>query len=55
MIAVDFLKDLINIPSLSGCEEEVARRLRDEFKKLSYDEIIEVGGNVCGVKRFGSG
>ena len=53
MSAVEFLKDLINIPSLSGCEEEVARRLQDEFKKLSYDEIIEAGGNICG--RIGSG
>ncbi len=53
MGVINFLKDLVNIPSLSGEEGEVASRVKEEFRKLGYDEIIEKGGNVCG--RVGSG
>ncbi len=50
---VEFLKDLVEIPSLSGEEQEVARRLKDEFLKLGYDEIIESGGNICARRGHG--
>jgi putative selenium metabolism hydrolase len=53
MDVIDFLKDVINIPSLSGKEDEVAKRVKEELIKLGYDEIIEKRGNVCG--RIGSG
>lgn len=53
MDVIDFLKDLINIPSLSGDEGAVAKRVKEELVKLGYDEIIEKGGNICG--RIGSG
>lgn len=53
MGVIDFLKDLVSIPSFSGEEEKVAARVREEFEKLDYDEIIEIGGNVCG--RVGAG
>ncbi|MFH1415234.1 MAG: M20/M25/M40 family metallo-hydrolase [Elusimicrobiota bacterium] len=48
-----FLKDLIEIPSLSGKESGVAARVREEFEKLDYDEVIEAGGNICGKKGRG--
>lgn len=51
---VGFLKDLIEIPSLSGEEQEVASRIKNEFIELGYDEIIEAGGNVCGRRGTGS-
>jgi len=53
MNPIEFLIDIIGIPSLSGKEEDVAERVRNEFERLGYDEIIEAGGNVCG--RAGSG
>ncbi len=53
MNVIDFLSDIVKIPSLSGEEGGVARRLKEEFEKLGYDEIIQSGGNVCA--RKGSG
>lgn len=53
MDVIDFLKDLVNIPSPSGKEKEIAGRIKQEFKKLNYDEIIQIKNNICG--RIGSG
>ncbi|MFC2061870.1 M20/M25/M40 family metallo-hydrolase [Elusimicrobiota bacterium] len=53
MAVIDFLEDLINIPSLSGEELILAGRIREELNKLNYDEVIEANGNICG--RKGSG
>lgn len=53
MEVIKFLKDMINLPSLSGDEGKVAERLKEEFSRLEYDDIIEAGGNICG--RNGSG
>ncbi|MFW6134075.1 MAG: M20/M25/M40 family metallo-hydrolase [Elusimicrobiota bacterium] len=53
MDVLGFLEDLINIPSISGEEEKIAKRVKSEFKSLGYDSVMEVEGNVCG--RIGSG
>ncbi|MBN2406865.1 MAG: M20/M25/M40 family metallo-hydrolase [Elusimicrobia bacterium] len=53
MSVIDFLRNIIEIPSLSGEEKKVASRIKGEFGKLRYDEVIEAGGNICG--RIGSG
>ncbi|MEA3506379.1 MAG: M20/M25/M40 family metallo-hydrolase [Elusimicrobiota bacterium] len=54
MDIVSFLKELIQLPSLSGREQQVASRVRDEFESLGYDKILEdKAGNVCGVRGSG--
>jgi putative selenium metabolism hydrolase len=50
--ALTFAQELIRIPSLSGEEGEVARRIRLEMEALRYDEIrTDEVGNVIGVVR----
>ncbi len=53
MDPVKFLEELINIPSLSGEEEEVSRRLEKELKSLRFDEVSRLGNNVCGIRGSG--
>ncbi len=49
-----FLRDIVAIPSLSGEEGDVAKRIKAEMEKLGYDEVtIDPQGNVIG--RIGSG
>jgi putative selenium metabolism hydrolase len=51
---VQFMQDIIRIPSLSSQEGEVVERIRDEMLKLGYDEVtIDPMGNVIG--RIGDG
>jgi len=51
---VNFLCDLVAIPSTSGKEEPAIARLKQEMKKLGYHEIRRDGlGNLMG--RIGSG
>lgn len=51
---VDFLRDLIAIPSESCQEREVVQRIRGEMEKVGFDEIIiDPMGNILG--RVGSG
>ncbi len=51
---LQFLRDLCAIPSESGKEHDVARRIRLEMEKVGFDEIrIDGMGNVLG--RIGSG
>jgi putative selenium metabolism hydrolase len=51
---VQFLRDLIAIPSLSSDEGKVAQRVKQEMEQLGYDEVtIDPQGNVIG--RIGSG
>jgi succinyl-diaminopimelate desuccinylase len=45
--AMRFAADLIRIPSLSGQEEAVARRIADELRALHFDEVrTDRAGNV---------
>ncbi len=45
-----FAQDIVRIPSLSGQEAEVARRIRQEMEALGYDRVwIDGLGNVIGV------
>lgn len=47
-------RDLVRLPSLSGQEEQVAKRLADEMERLGFDAVtIDPVGNVVG--RIGSG
>lgn len=51
---VQFLRDMIAIPSESGDEERVVRRAAEEMERVGFDEIkIDGFGNVLG--RVGSG
>ncbi|NOR35151.1 MAG: YgeY family selenium metabolism-linked hydrolase, partial [Woeseiaceae bacterium] len=51
---VQFMQDIIRIPSLSSQEGAVIKRIHDEMLKLGYDEVrIDPMGNVLG--RIGSG
>lgn len=51
---VNFMQDIIRIPSLSSDEGNVVERIREEMEKLGYDEAyIDPMGNVIG--RIGSG
>lgn len=51
---VQFLRDMIAIPSESTAEEGVIARARDELERLGFDEIkIDGLGNILG--RVGSG
>jgi putative selenium metabolism hydrolase len=50
----EFLKDLINIQSLSTNEKDVVERIKKEMEKLNFDEImIDEMGNILG--RVGNG
>ncbi len=45
-----FAQDIVRIPSLSGQEAEVARRIHQEMEGLGYDRVwIDGWGNVIGV------
>ena len=51
---VQFMQDIIRIPSLSSEEGAVIKRIHDEMLKLGYDEVrIDPMGNVLG--RIGNG
>ncbi len=51
---VRFLGDIIAIPSLSGQEEDVVRRIEQEMERLEFDDAqIDPMGNLIG--RVGSG
>jgi putative selenium metabolism hydrolase len=51
---VQFLRELIAIPSMSGKEERVIRRIQKEMETLGYDELrIDGMGNCIG--RIGHG
>ena len=48
--ALSFASDLIQIPSLSGREGEVAKRLWDEMETLGFEQLrVDEVGNVIGV------
>ena len=48
--ALSFASDLIRIPSLSGKEREVAKRLWDEMEALGFEQMkVDEVGNVMGV------
>ena len=54
--AVAFAQDLIRIPSLSGAEGELARRVVAEMEALGYDEVwTDELGSVVGVIKGGAG
>lgn len=54
--ALSFAQDLVRIPSLSGQEGDVARRIVREMEVLGYDEIrLDRLGNVIGVVRGTAG
>jgi len=54
--ALSFAQDLIRIPSLSGQERQVAKRVMEEMEALEYDEIrADSLGNVIGIVRGTSG
>jgi putative selenium metabolism hydrolase len=47
--AIEFAAELVRIPSLSGEEGEVARRIVDEMRALGFDEArTDRAGNVIG-------
>ncbi len=51
---IQFLRDIVAIPSLSGQEEQVIRRIESEMLKVGFDEVrIDALGNVLG--RVGHG
>lgn len=51
---MNFLMDMISIPSISGDEEKAALRIKKEMEKVGFDEVfVEKLGNVIG--RIGSG
>jgi len=51
---IAFLRDLVAIPSLSGDEEAVVRRVQKEMERTGFDEVkIDPFGNVLG--RMGDG
>ena len=46
---VSFLREIVEIPSPSCEEKEVAERVKSEMEKLGYDEVrIDSFGNVIG-------
>ncbi len=50
--ALAFASDLIRIPGLSGAEEDVAQRVREEMEALGLDDVhLDEAGNVLGVAR----
>ncbi len=51
---IKFLRDIVAIPSLSGQEEAVIKRIEQEMKAVGFDEIkIDPLGNILG--RVGNG
>jgi len=51
---VNFLRDMIRIPSESCHEKEVIQRIKKEMEKVGFDEIIiDPLGNILG--RIGNG
>lgn len=51
---VNFLRDMVRIPSLSGAENKMAVRVKKEMERTGFDEVFIDGiGNVIG--RIGSG
>jgi len=51
---VNFLRDMVRIPSLSGQEGKIAHRVKEEMERAGFDEVFIDGiGNVVG--RIGSG
>jgi putative selenium metabolism hydrolase len=51
---INFLRDMINIPSTSCNEERVIQRIKEEMEKVGFDEVvIDKMGNILG--RIGSG
>lgn len=51
---IAFLRDIVAIPSLSGQEEAVVKRIEQEMLKVGFDEVrIDPLGNVLG--RIGNG
>ncbi|MFC2117315.1 YgeY family selenium metabolism-linked hydrolase [Bacteroidota bacterium] len=51
---VNFLREIIAIPSTSGKEKEVVERIKQEMEKLGYDKVwIDPMGNLIG--RIGVG
>jgi len=51
---VQFMQDIIRIPSLSSRESAVIQRIRDEMIRLDYDEVtVDPMGNLLG--RIGGG
>lgn len=51
---VQFLRDIVAIPSFSCDEEKVVRRIADEMTSVGFDEVrLDAVGNVVG--RIGSG
>ena len=51
---IEFLRDIISIPSVSGKEGEVVERIRQEMERLGYDKVwMDSLGNLFG--QIGSG
>ena len=51
---IAFLRDIVAIPSLSGQEEQVVRRIAAEMARVGFDEVrFDAIGNVLG--RIGNG
>jgi len=51
-----FAQDLVRIPSLSGQEGEVAKRIKEEMETLGFDHVrMDRMGNVIGVIKGTSG
>jgi putative selenium metabolism hydrolase len=47
---IQFTQDIVRIPSLSGEEEAVAKRIENELRSLQYDRVwIDANGSVIGV------
>jgi succinyl-diaminopimelate desuccinylase len=55
--AIDFARDLVRIPSISGDEGAVAERVMSEFKLLRFDETWtdEIGNVFARLKGTGNG
>ncbi len=54
MNALDFFKDLIKIPSLSGNEAEIAEYLTEFLRSQDFEILPSPLGNVIGRKGQGS-
>ncbi len=47
---IEFTQDLVRLPSLSGAEEAVARRVEAEMRALQFDRIwTDANGSVVGI------
>ncbi len=47
---IEFTQDLVRLPSLSGAEEAVARRVEAEMRTLHFDQIwTDANGSVVGI------